>query len=107
VLALRGATVTLTARDLTAGESAAAQIRQSTGNPPVDVRPLELADQASVLFDDLTFAFVAYDPFAAYSQSKTANVRSRSRPTGAGPAMASAPTRSCPGGSPPTSSVTS
>src|SRR6202011_3150819 len=26
-----------------------------------------------VLFDDLTFAFVAYDPFAAYGQSKTAH----------------------------------
>jgi NAD(P)-dependent dehydrogenase (short-subunit alcohol dehydrogenase family) len=150
VLALRGAAVTLTARDLTAGETAAAQIRQDTGNPSVDVRPLELADPASVaafvdrwdgqldilvnnaevmairertltpggdelhfatnhlghfalttgladalrasgdarivsvsssanlrcpvLFDDLTFAFVAYDPFAAYGQSKTANV---------------------------------
>src|SRR6202051_2321700 len=150
VLALRGAAVTLTARDLAAGETAAAQIRQSTGNRAVDVRPLELADPASVaafidswdgpldmlvnnagvmaipertltpggdelrfatnplghfalatglahalrasgdarivsvsssasllcpvLFDDLTFAFVAYDPFAAYGQSKTANV---------------------------------
>jgi NAD(P)-dependent dehydrogenase (short-subunit alcohol dehydrogenase family) len=149
VLALRGAGVTLTARDLTAGETAAAKIRQSTGNGAVDVRPLELADPASVaafvdrwdgpldilvnnagvmaipersltpggdelhfatnhlghfalatglvdalrasgdarivsvsssaslrcpvLFDDLTFAFVAYDPFAAYGQSKTAN----------------------------------
>ena len=30
--------------------------------------------QCPVLFDDLTFAFVAYDPFAAYGQSKTANV---------------------------------
>ncbi|MCW3025575.1 MAG: oxidoreductase, partial [Solirubrobacterales bacterium] len=150
VLALQGAAVTLTARDLVAGETAAAQIRQSTGNRAVDVRPLELADPASVatfadrwdgpldilinnagvmaipertltpggdelqfatnhlghfalatgladalrasgdarivsvsssaslrcpvLFDDLTFAFVAYDPFAAYGQSKTANV---------------------------------
>jgi NAD(P)-dependent dehydrogenase (short-subunit alcohol dehydrogenase family) len=149
VLALRGAAVTLTARDLAAGETAAAQIRQSTGNRAVDVRPLELADPASVaafvdrwdgpldilvsnagvmaipertltpggdelhfatnhlghfalatgladalhasgdarivsvsssanlrcpvLFDDPTFAFVAYDPFAAYGQSKTAN----------------------------------
>jgi NAD(P)-dependent dehydrogenase (short-subunit alcohol dehydrogenase family) len=27
-----------------------------------------------VLFDDLTFAFVPYDPFLAYGQSKTANV---------------------------------
>jgi NAD(P)-dependent dehydrogenase (short-subunit alcohol dehydrogenase family) len=150
VLALRGAAVTLTARDLTVGETAAAQIRQSTGNQAVEIRPLELANPASVaafvdrwdgpldilvnnagvmaipertltpdgdelhfatnhlghfalttgladalrasgdarivsvsssanlrcpvLFDDLTFAFVAYDPFAAYGQSKTANV---------------------------------
>jgi NAD(P)-dependent dehydrogenase (short-subunit alcohol dehydrogenase family) len=150
VLALHGAAVTLTARDLAAGETAAAQIRESTGNRAIDVRPLELADPASVatfidrwdgpldilinnagvmaipertltpggdelhfatnhlghfalatgladalrasgdarivsvsssanlrcpvLFDDLTFAFVAYDPFAAYGQSKTANV---------------------------------
>jgi NAD(P)-dependent dehydrogenase (short-subunit alcohol dehydrogenase family) len=27
-----------------------------------------------VLFDDLAFAFVPYDPFLAYGQSKTANV---------------------------------
>ncbi|HEX3874963.1 MAG TPA: SDR family NAD(P)-dependent oxidoreductase [Solirubrobacteraceae bacterium] len=150
VLALRGAAVTMTARDLAAGETAAAEIRQSTGNRAVDVRRLELADPSSVvafvdrwdgpldilvnnagvmaipersltpsghelhfatnhlghfalatglasalrasgdarivsvsssanlrcpvLFDDLTFAFVAYDPFAAYGQSKTANV---------------------------------
>jgi len=149
VLALRGAGVTLTARDLTAGETAAARIRDSTGNRAVDVRPLELAEPASVdafvdswdgpldilvnnagvmaipertltpdgdelhfatnhlghfalatglldalrasgdarivsvsssaslqcpvLFDDLTFAFLAYEPFAAYGQSKTAN----------------------------------
>jgi NAD(P)-dependent dehydrogenase (short-subunit alcohol dehydrogenase family) len=149
VLASRGAAVTLTARDLAAGEAAAVQIRHSTGNPAVDVQELELADLASVagfvdrwdgpldilvnnagvmaipertltpggdelhfatnhlghfalatgladalrtsgnarivsvsssaslrcpvLFDDLTFAFVAYDPFAAYGQSKTAN----------------------------------
>src|ERR1700686_1621446 len=141
VLALRGAAVTLTARDPTAGETAAAQILQSAGKRTVDVHPLELADPASVaafvdrwdgpldilvnnagvmaipertltpggdelhfatnhpghfalatsgdarivsvsssasllcpvLFDDLTFAFVAYDPFAAYGQSKTAN----------------------------------
>jgi NAD(P)-dependent dehydrogenase (short-subunit alcohol dehydrogenase family) len=149
VLALRGAAVTLTARDLSAGEAAAARIGESTGNPAVDVRTLELADPASVarfvegwdgpldilvnnagvmaipertltpggdelhfatnhlghfalatgllgalrasgdarvvsvsssgslrcpvLFDDLTFAFVAYEPFVAYGQSKTAN----------------------------------
>jgi NAD(P)-dependent dehydrogenase (short-subunit alcohol dehydrogenase family) len=139
----------MTARDLTAGETAAAEIRDSSGNRAVDVRRLELADPASVdafvdrwdgpldilvnnagamaipertltpggdelqfatnhlghfalatglldalrvsgdarivsvsssasllcpvLFDDLTFAFVAYEPFAAYGQSKTAN----------------------------------
>jgi NAD(P)-dependent dehydrogenase (short-subunit alcohol dehydrogenase family) len=150
VLAMRGAAVTLTSRNLDAGEAAAAQIRDSTANPAVDVEALELADLASVvafverwdgpldilvnnagvmaipertltpggdelhfatnhlghfalatgladalrasgdarivsvassaslrcpvLFDDLTFAFVAYDPFAAYGQSKTANV---------------------------------
>jgi len=27
-----------------------------------------------VLFDDLSFAFVEYEPFLAYGQSKTANV---------------------------------
>jgi NAD(P)-dependent dehydrogenase (short-subunit alcohol dehydrogenase family) len=48
VLALRGAAVTLTARDLAAGERAAAEIRQSTGNRAVDVLPLELADPDSV-----------------------------------------------------------
>jgi NAD(P)-dependent dehydrogenase (short-subunit alcohol dehydrogenase family) len=48
VLALRGAAVTITARDLAAGETAAAQIRQSTGSRAVDVLPLELADPASV-----------------------------------------------------------
>ena len=37
VLALRGAAVTLTARDLTAGETVAAQIRQSTGNRAVGI----------------------------------------------------------------------
>src|SRR5271167_551391 len=40
VLALRGAAVTLTARDLAAGETVAGQIRQSTGNTAVEVRPL-------------------------------------------------------------------
>lgn len=48
VLASRGAAVILTARDVTAGEAAAAQIRHGTGNAAVDVRPLELADPASV-----------------------------------------------------------
>src|SRR5258708_38997644 len=47
-LALRGAAVTLTARNLTAGESAAEQIRESTGNSAVEVSPLELADPSSV-----------------------------------------------------------
>jgi NAD(P)-dependent dehydrogenase (short-subunit alcohol dehydrogenase family) len=149
VLASRGAAVTLTARKLSAGETAAAEIRESTGNDAVDVRPLELSEPASVAafvdgwdgpldilvnnagvmaipertltpggdelhfatnhlghfalavglldalrasgdarivsvsssasllcpvqFDDLTFAFLAYEPFAAYGQSKTAN----------------------------------
>jgi NAD(P)-dependent dehydrogenase (short-subunit alcohol dehydrogenase family) len=43
-----------------------------------DARIVSVSSSASlrcpVLFDDLTFAFVAYDPFAAYGQSKTANV---------------------------------
>src|SRR5260370_39131187 len=46
--ALRGAAVTPTAGNRTAGETAAEQIRQSTGNSAVDVRPLELADPSSV-----------------------------------------------------------
>src|SRR5258708_22118826 len=48
VWGLRGEAVTLTARTLAAGETAAEQIRQSAGNSAVDVRPLELADPSSV-----------------------------------------------------------
>jgi NAD(P)-dependent dehydrogenase (short-subunit alcohol dehydrogenase family) len=48
VLALRGAAVTLTARDLPKGEAVAAEIRASTGNPDVDVMSVELTDFASV-----------------------------------------------------------
>jgi NAD(P)-dependent dehydrogenase (short-subunit alcohol dehydrogenase family) len=47
-LASKGAAVTLTARDIPKGEAAAAKIRESTGNPNVDVRALELADLASI-----------------------------------------------------------
>lgn len=47
-LADHGAAVTITARDLQKGEAAAAKIRESTGNPAVDVRALELADLGSV-----------------------------------------------------------
>src|SRR5438132_11622631 len=48
VLADRGAAVTLAVRDTAAGASVAARIRESTGNDAVVVRPLELADLASV-----------------------------------------------------------
>lgn len=48
VLALRGAAVTLTARDVPKGEKKAAEIRSSTGNDAVDVMELELAVPASV-----------------------------------------------------------
>ena len=150
VLAVHGAAVTLAVRNLTAGRQAAAAIRATDPAATVDVRPLELADPASVaafvaawdgpldilvnnagvmavpertltdaghelhfatnhlghfalatglhaalaqsgdarvvalsssahvmcpmLFDDPTFAFVAYTPFFGYGQSKTANV---------------------------------
>ena len=47
-LASAGAAVTLTARDIPKGEAVATKIRESTGNPNVDVRALELADLASV-----------------------------------------------------------
>jgi NAD(P)-dependent dehydrogenase (short-subunit alcohol dehydrogenase family) len=43
-----GAEVTLAVRDLAAGERAAADITESTGNKQVLVGPLDLADQASV-----------------------------------------------------------
>ena len=48
VLALRGAAVTLTARDAAKGEAVAAEIRSSTGNEAVDVMSVELMDFASV-----------------------------------------------------------
>jgi NAD(P)-dependent dehydrogenase (short-subunit alcohol dehydrogenase family) len=47
-LAERGARVTLTARDVAKGEGAAEKIRKSTGNPRVDVIPLELMSLDSV-----------------------------------------------------------
>ncbi|HEY2225442.1 SDR family NAD(P)-dependent oxidoreductase [Actinomycetospora sp.] len=148
-LAGHGAQVTLAVRNTEAGEQVAADIRAGAPDARVDVRPLELADRASiaafvegwdgpldllvdnagvmalpertlvdgqemqfatnhlghfalatglhralaaadgarvvsvsssahlrcpVLFDDLAFSFVPYDPFLAYGQSKTANV---------------------------------
>jgi NAD(P)-dependent dehydrogenase (short-subunit alcohol dehydrogenase family) len=48
VLADGGAAVTLAVRDTEAGASVAADIRASTGNDAVDVRPLELAERASI-----------------------------------------------------------
>jgi NAD(P)-dependent dehydrogenase (short-subunit alcohol dehydrogenase family) len=48
VLALRGAAVTLTARDVPKGEKVAAEIRSQTGNEAIDVLALELASPASV-----------------------------------------------------------
>ena len=48
VLADRGATVTLAVRDTDAGASVAADVRRSTGNDAVDVRPLELAEPDSI-----------------------------------------------------------
>jgi len=47
-LASRGAAVTLTARNLQKGEAVAAEIRAATGNPHLEVRPLELGDPASI-----------------------------------------------------------
>jgi NAD(P)-dependent dehydrogenase (short-subunit alcohol dehydrogenase family) len=47
-LAERGARVTITARDAAKGEKAAEAIRKSTGNPRVDVLPLELMSLDSV-----------------------------------------------------------
>ena len=48
VLALRGAAVTLTARDVPKGEKVAAEIRSQTGNDAIDVMALELVSPASV-----------------------------------------------------------
>ncbi|MBF9066646.1 SDR family NAD(P)-dependent oxidoreductase [Streptacidiphilus fuscans] len=47
-LAGAGADVTLAVRDTAAGDRAAADITASSGNPRVEVAPLDLADQASV-----------------------------------------------------------
>src|SRR5437588_11351434 len=47
-LAGAGAEVTLAVRNLAAGERTAADITATTGNQPVLVAPLDLADQASV-----------------------------------------------------------
>lgn len=47
-LASKGAAVTITARDMAKGESAAERIRQSTGNQDVDVAELELSVPDSV-----------------------------------------------------------
>lgn len=47
-LAARGAEVTLAVRRVDAGEKVAARIVETTGNQAVDVRPLDLADLASV-----------------------------------------------------------
>lgn len=47
-LARRGAAVTLAVRDVAVGSTVAALITAETGNPNVDVRPLELTDPASV-----------------------------------------------------------
>ncbi|RJK94317.1 SDR family NAD(P)-dependent oxidoreductase [Vallicoccus soli] len=47
-LASAGAQVVLAVRDTAAGARTAAGIAASTGGPPVEVRPLDLADRASV-----------------------------------------------------------
>lgn len=47
-LARRGATVTLAVRNVEAGRGIAKRITAQTGNPRIDVRPLELTDPASV-----------------------------------------------------------
>ena len=47
-MASKGAIVTITARDMPKGEAAAEKIRQSTGNPNIDVRELELSVPDSV-----------------------------------------------------------
>ena len=48
-LASAGASVTLAVRNTTAGEQVAEQLRTSMANPFIDVRPLDLADRASVV----------------------------------------------------------
>jgi NAD(P)-dependent dehydrogenase (short-subunit alcohol dehydrogenase family) len=47
-LARRGATITLAVRNTKAGKKIAAEIAEETGNPRIDVRPLELTDPGSV-----------------------------------------------------------
>src|SRR5262249_50819028 len=47
-LAATGAVVVLTARDVAKGESVAAGIRSSTGNPHIEIEELELGSLASI-----------------------------------------------------------
>ncbi len=47
-LASKGCAVTITARDVPKGETVATGIRESTGNPAVEVRPLELGSPESI-----------------------------------------------------------
>ncbi len=47
-LAAKGASVTITARDMARGEAVAAEIRESTGNSDVEVMELELGSLASI-----------------------------------------------------------
>ncbi|PXA67085.1 SDR family NAD(P)-dependent oxidoreductase [Cryobacterium arcticum] len=47
-LARRGASLTLAVRNIEAGKRVAAEITAETGNPEIDVRPLELTDLDSV-----------------------------------------------------------
>jgi NAD(P)-dependent dehydrogenase (short-subunit alcohol dehydrogenase family) len=63
--------------------------------------------RSPVVFDDIQFASRAYEPLLAYGQSKTANVLFVVGATSGGRTMASPPTLSCRGRSPPTSSVAS
>ena len=60
-----------------------------------------------VLFDDLAFDFVPYDPWLAYAQSKTANVLFAVEATRRWADDGSPRTRSCPAGSPRGCSATS
>jgi NAD(P)-dependent dehydrogenase (short-subunit alcohol dehydrogenase family) len=57
VLALRGAAVTLTARDVSKGEKVAAEIRSETGNDAIDVMSVELSVPSSV--QDFAKAYLA------------------------------------------------
>ena len=47
-LSQAGAAVTIAARRPDAAETVAAELRESTGNTPIDVRELDIADLASV-----------------------------------------------------------